>query len=93
MFFKLDECSWVFEINTYSYLIFNWLELLLLVLICFKIRNVKDELSIITELLWISGFWIACSFIYFLLFSLPFQIKDPSQELREKLAWGIFLTI
>jgi hypothetical protein len=68
---KLDKDSIVFTLNIYSYLLFNWLELLLMVLICFKIRNVKDELSIHRELLWIVGFWIMCSFCYFLFFSLP----------------------
>lgn len=59
--------NWIYTTNIYSYLFLNWTELLILVIICFIIRNVKDELSIISELLLISGFWIISSFIYFLL--------------------------
>lgn len=67
---KLPNDSSVFDINIYSYLLLNWIELVGLVLICFKIRHVKDELSIHKELLWISGIWILCSFCYFSLFSI-----------------------
>ena len=70
-FIEIPCDSIVFTMNVYSYLLLNWMELLLLVLVCFKIRNVKDELSIIKELLWIAGFWIICSFFYFLMFSIP----------------------
>jgi hypothetical protein len=55
------------------------LELLLLVLICFKIRHVKDELSIHWELLWIASFWILSSFLYFLAFNLFFCESDPQK--------------
>lgn len=97
--YETDQCvghfgkrieSWVIDVNGFSYLIINWLELLLLVLICFKIRNVKDELSIIKELLWISGSWIICSFVYFLMFNLK---TDQNYDLKLKLSWAIFLII
>lgn len=89
----LDFASPVFDINIYSYLLFNWAELLLLVLICFKIRNVKDELSIHKELLWIAAFWIVCSFFYFLLFSLPTFFVKEEQSFRDRYAWLIFFFI
>ena len=73
----LTKNSIVFTINIYSYLLLNWFELFLLVLICYKIRNVRDELSIHKELLWISAFWILCSFCYFMCFSVP-SFLDPT---------------
>jgi len=69
--FTLDRDSIVFNLNVYSYLILNWLELMAIVQICFVIRAVKDELSITMEILWIAGFWIICSFVYFFCFNLP----------------------
>jgi hypothetical protein len=65
------------------------------VLICFKIRYVKDELSIIKELQWIAGFWIMCSFCYFLFFSLPnlYQSGKVNDAFQNYLEIGIFLAI
>jgi hypothetical protein len=57
---------------------------------------VKDELSIIKELMWISGFWIFCSFCYFLLFSIPsFYEYDPDKkrDLRNYFSYAIFAFI
>lgn len=98
--YETDQCqsyfqsytvpAWIYDMNIYSYLVINWCELLFLVLICFKIRNVKDELSIITELLWISGSWIICSFFYFLMFNFKASAQEDGKFL---LSWGIFLTI
>jgi hypothetical protein len=93
LFPLLKPNSDVFKVNIYSYLLFNWLELLLLVLLCFKIRHVKDELSIIKELLWIASFWILSSFSYFLLFSLPNLYPDLSGPARLLISELIFFWI
>ena len=77
---NLTNDSLVYDLNLYFYIGLNNFELLLLVIICFKIRNVKDELSIHQELLWIVGFWILCSFLYFLAFNLFYCSEDPHYE-------------
>ena len=76
----LSNDSIVYDLNLYFYIGLNNLELILLVIICFKIRNVKDELSIHRELLWIAGFWIIFSFFYFLIFNLFYCDDKPHDD-------------
>ena len=61
-----DDHQRVYDMNKYSFVILNWLELIILVFMIYKIRNVKDELNIKSELIWIMAFWILFSFGYFI---------------------------
>jgi hypothetical protein len=70
------------------------LELLLLVVICFRIRNVKDELSIHSELFFIAAFWILSSFLYYMIFNIFYCSEDPHDDAwQSKLNAYIFLLI
>lgn len=55
----------IVQANILSFITFNWLELLAMVLIIFKIRNAKDELNIQKELVLIMILWILFSLGYF----------------------------
>jgi hypothetical protein len=54
----------IFKINTWFYLSWNWLELVLLVIFTYLIRNVRDELNISLELFLINMSWIFFSMMY-----------------------------
>lgn len=59
-----NERENIFKINTWFYLSWNWLELVLLVLFTYLIRNVRDELNISLELFLINMSWIFFSTLY-----------------------------
>lgn len=46
IFPQLHDNSLVIKINIIAFISFNWLELLIMIIMIFKIRNAKDELSI-----------------------------------------------
>jgi len=51
-------------VNTWFYLLWNWLELVTLVIFTYLIRNVRDELNISLELCLINLSWIFFSTLY-----------------------------
>jgi len=51
-------------VNTWFYLSWNWLELVILVIFTYLIRNVRDELNISLELCFINLSWIFFSTLY-----------------------------
>lgn len=60
-----DNNEGILNANIISFITMNWLELLILVIMIFKIRNIKDELNIKNELIIIMGLWIFFSLGYF----------------------------
>lgn len=63
-------------INVSFYLIWNWVEVAVLVLFSYKIRNVRDELNISTELFAIVFVWISLASVYLGIASYNIGIKD-----------------
>ncbi len=59
-----DERDLIFQINTWFYLAWNWLELFILVIFTYLIRNVRDELNISLELFFINVSWTLFSSLY-----------------------------
>lgn len=60
-----DKC-FIIETNQCMFFFVNWLQTLILVLLLFKIRNVKDELNLKNELSIIIAIWLSFSLSYFL---------------------------
>ena len=52
------------NVNIWFYLFWNWLELFVLVIVSYRIRNVRDELNISKELFTIIINWIFFSSLY-----------------------------
>lgn len=52
------------QVNVGFYLFWNWLEVVILVVMSYWIRNVRDELNISKELYTIIFFWTLFSSIY-----------------------------
>lgn len=46
------------------FILLNWLELLALIYMAYKIKDIKDELSITYELILISAVWFFFSLLY-----------------------------
>jgi hypothetical protein len=52
------------QVNVGFYLVWNWLEVVILVVMSYWIRNVRDELNISKELFTTIFFWTLFSSIY-----------------------------
>jgi hypothetical protein len=68
--------EYIVNINIWSYLIFNWLELVVLVVISYLIRNIRDQLNISWELYLINACWIFFSTAYMGLTFYDLSVKD-----------------
>lgn len=60
-----DDYCYIIEVNVSVFFIVNWLQTLILVILLFKIRNVKDELNLKNELSVIIMIWLLFSLSYF----------------------------
>ena len=58
------NCS-IYLSNFSSFVIINWLQILVLVYLCYKIIDIKDEINIKRELVIIIVVWISFSLFYF----------------------------
>lgn len=79
-----NEREQIIKINTWFYLSWNWLELVILVMFTFLIRNVRDELNISLELFLINLSWTFFSTLYmgFTFFSINYEARsvfDPEE--------------
>ncbi len=66
-YYNLREPSDCFIIvtNISIFFIVNWAQTLTLVMLMWKIRNVKDELNLKKELYLVIGIWLVFSLLYF----------------------------
>lgn len=69
-------------INQYSFITINWAELMILVVMIFIIRNIRDELNIKYEILIITLCWILFSCIYFVLQSSSITTSENETSQR-----------
>ena len=74
--------------NSMSFLILNWSELIVLSIMLFKIRNVKDELNIKFELAGIIASWLFFSLVYYIL-----SYVGSSKQNKEALSIKILILI
>lgn len=66
LYYDLDESfCYIIEVNMAIFFIMNWLQTLILVILLFQIRNVKDELNLKKELTIIILIWLLFSLSYF----------------------------
>ena len=66
-YYNLDNTMcYIIESNLCIFFIVNWAQTLVLVLLLYKIRNVKDELNLKKELSIIIALWLIFSLSYFL---------------------------
>jgi hypothetical protein len=73
-----SEQCFIIETNLCVFFSVNWAQTLILVLLLYTIRNVKDELNLKKELTVIIGIWLVFSLLYFL--SLQIEISHNGMQ-------------
>lgn len=76
-YYNLDSTKcYILEANLCIFYFINWSQTLILVLLLYKIRNVKDELNLKNELFIIIGIWLFFSLFYFLALQVEITSRD-----------------
>jgi hypothetical protein len=55
----------IYIANFCSFIVINWIEILILIIVCYKIIDIKDEINIKKELVIIIIVWTGFSLFYF----------------------------
>ena len=73
------------EINTYCFILFNWICLGALVFLYWKLRNIRNELNMKTEILFVMLAWGLFSVLFYLLnFILQEYLEDHDDLFKDK---------
>ena len=62
---SLDLLHYFLSTSTYLFFLVNWLQTVILIYLLYAIRNVKDELNLKTELIYVIIIWVIFSLSYF----------------------------
>ena len=89
------ECNeWAMVTNQIVFVVYNWIELIILIYMLYKIRNIKDELNIQSELTLIIIMWVFFSTVYFVTQQVQLSRLNVHNDQLEMLTkWIIFTAI